>query len=436
MRTFLVRFQLMTGLGIILSCYLLYHHTSVKFGYLEGNSFCTVSAAFDCDKVAKSEFSELFGFPVASFGLVYYFAYLYLATAMKRRLGKTSPEGGSIPVSATEYAEIERRGRALLLFAAALSLPPTLILFGLSELVIGTLCLMCCISYAINILLFVLAYLAPAQKGGLGADLTTGFSQSLSMGTDRLDPLGRLERLSIVLGAVTMLLLASMAPQALVRFHFEPRRMRIFDPEVLAPYVEEWRGAVQHQLPVRTGSLEERDFALGSPTAPITVVEFSDFECPFCQRHAHTLKPWVMANPGKVHFVFKNYPLDQTCNVGLQKRGHLYACKAAKMARCAGVQGEKKFWEMHDALFNFPWDESDDTDPLIEQVGLDAAKFSQCMSDPAFDERIKQDIEEGNRVKIKGTPSFFVNGRQIIVEESMLTAVLSAISNDVKSKGK
>lgn len=143
--------------------------------------------------------------------------------------------------------------------------------------------------------------------------------------------------------------------------------------------------------------------ARGPEDAPVTVVVFSDFQCPFCSKAERTLAQLDADYPGKLRFVFKNNPLPFHNNAKL----------AAKAALAAGEQG--KYWEYHDALFA---DGSElDAESLgrhAEDLGLDIAKFRRAMASKALDAAIDADIAEAKRLDVKGTPTFFINGRRII----------------------
>lgn len=139
----------------------------------------------------------------------------------------------------------------------------------------------------------------------------------------------------------------------------------------------------------------------GAPMAPVTIVEFSDFECPYCGAAAPVLHRTLREFEGRVKLVFKQYPLDQ----------HPRAAVAARASYAAGRQG--KFWEMHDLLFeNQRALEDDDLERCATQLGLDLARFRADMASPEAQARVDQDKAEGRRVGVQGTPTVFVNGRR------------------------
>lgn len=139
----------------------------------------------------------------------------------------------------------------------------------------------------------------------------------------------------------------------------------------------------------------------GPADARVTIVEFSDFHCPFCKRVQPTLNELLAKFPNDVRLVYKHMPLDQL---------HPQARRAAEASWCAQQQG--KFWEFHDQLYAGGPDGSDATLAAVAaRVGLDAAKFQQCMASGDAAAEVQRHVAEGTRFGVSGTPGFFVNGR-------------------------
>jgi protein-disulfide isomerase len=141
----------------------------------------------------------------------------------------------------------------------------------------------------------------------------------------------------------------------------------------------------------------------GSPMAPVTIYEFSDFQCPHCKMAAPYLKKVVEESNGKVKLVFKQYPL----------QGHPKARVAAKAAVAAQKQG--KFWEMHDLLF----EQQDELqranfEDFAKKLGLDMAKFRADMKSAETEKKVDADIAEGRAAGVDSTPSIFVNDRRYV----------------------
>lgn len=138
----------------------------------------------------------------------------------------------------------------------------------------------------------------------------------------------------------------------------------------------------------------------GNPDAPVTIVEFADFQCPFCQKTEATLKALLAKYDGRVRLAFLDFPLTEI---------HSHAEKAAEASHCAGDQG--KFWEYHDDLFA---DQSKlDEASLIEHaksLHLDQTAFRSCLSSGKFKHDVDANREEGTKAGVTGTPSYFING--------------------------
>ena len=141
----------------------------------------------------------------------------------------------------------------------------------------------------------------------------------------------------------------------------------------------------------------------GPEDALVTIVAFSDFECPFCTKGAANLERLSASFDGKVRVVFRNMPLPM----------HAKAEAAALAGLAAHRQG--KFWEMHDALFATQGKfDQDDLDALADEIGLDLEKYRRDIADPALAAALRQDIADAKALGINGTPSFLVNGRLVV----------------------
>lgn len=148
--------------------------------------------------------------------------------------------------------------------------------------------------------------------------------------------------------------------------------------------------------------VSERDHAQGPEGAPVTLVEYGDYECPHCGR-AYPIVQKIQQQMGdRLRFVFRNFPLSEM---------HPHAQHAAEAAESAALQG--KFWEMHDTLFENQR-ALDDTRLLgyAEALGLDREEFSISMKEHRANPRVREDFASGARSGVNGTPTFFINGER------------------------
>jgi protein-disulfide isomerase len=345
--------------GLTLALLLVRQHAQAHAGVV---SFCSINEFVNCDRVATSRFSVVLGIPVAAWGALAYGVALVLALAGLRagRPHETWPAG-------------------LLFLLGALATAAAIALALVSELVIGALCLLCAGSWLVSASLLGSAWRATRPAGvaeAVRADLGVLRARK---------------------GLTFAAALAGVALLALVAAAY-PR------------YWERARAVAQAQQPKPAAPP-----ATGS--GPPVVVVFSDYECPFCAiAHAETKK--LLATRPDVTLVKRHFPLDPTCNPVVKRAMHPNACVLAAAAICAEEQG--KLEPMDDALFanqqaHLP------LETIVAQVGLDPARFKECLGAPSTVRRLQSDVQAGLAVGLKATPTYVVNG---VAHSGQLTADL------------
>jgi protein-disulfide isomerase len=157
------------------------------------------------------------------------------------------------------------------------------------------------------------------------------------------------------------------------------------------------------------------DPVMGPAAAPVTVVEFSDFQCPYCGRAVPAVKEVEAAFPKDVRLVWKHLPLSF----------HQHAMPAALAAEAARAQGgPSKFWAMHDKLFADQAALSDTTyERYAQELGLDLARFRRDVADPKLKARVQEDAQLAQRLGVNGTPTFVVNGETVVGSAALRPAV-------------
>ncbi|NDF16168.1 hypothetical protein EB061_12760 [bacterium] len=327
-------------------------------------SFCNINATFDCTAVEMSRFSELpGGFPLSGFAIAGYLVILVLS------------------VIAWD-AKKRRNLRPWLIGLSSVALAFSAFYLAVMVGVIGKLCLLCLGIDLINTGLFVLALV---QSGDGKSAERTPFPTVIGIGLGSL--------------AVAFLLTKGLDPMA----------------EMKSADLEDHVESVVNS-PVNPISIPPGVFSIGRPDAPITIVKFSDYECPACRLGANSIHPLFKRFEKEVRFVFMNFPLAAECNAdpNLKRTLHPFACEAAAVAVCAGEQG--KFMEAYESLFSHQGDFEKDriADLLLGEVkGLDAARMKECLKAPSTAERIRSDSAFGVSLKVQSTPTFFVNGRKV-----------------------
>jgi len=161
------------------------------------------------------------------------------------------------------------------------------------------------------------------------------------------------------------------------------------------------------------------DPQLGERQAPVKIIEFGDFQCPFCAQTAPILEQTVKNNKGKVELIWKDFPLPD----------HPEAYAAAAAAQCAGRQG--KFWEYHDQLFlNQSSLGQDLYNRIASSLNLNMEKFSSCLSNHEAVPLIKQNIDEARAIGVDSTPYFVINGQVYsgIISQEELNSLINSVS--------
>lgn len=222
-------------------------------------------------------------------------------------------------------------------------------------------------------------------------------------------------------------------PKENLNDQFKGRIKEFLMREEKAKKIDEWLGKKTSKNPVLVYLKKPKrpvaDVSVGnaatygSADAKVTIVEFSDFQCPFCSKGANVLNEIKKKYGKKVRVAFKNYPLPF----------HSHAKVAAIAGLCANEQGSNKFWKMHDEMFA-------NQDKLMEsgliaaaaKVGLDNDKFKSCLKSKKYQKQVEAEMKEGQAIGVKSTPTFFVNG--MLVSGAQPLAVFSEIIDEELAK--
>ena len=171
-----------------------------------------------------------------------------------------------------------------------------------------------------------------------------------------------------------------------------------------------------YNLPVAASSVK------GPPDAPVTLVEFADYQCPFCARNVPLVKQVMDAYPKQVKFVYKEFPLTSI---------HNNAMNASKAAIAAQRQG--KYWERHDKLFeNSSSLGEENLKKIAGEVGLDVAKWEKDYKSPEVEKQVQDDMRLGSQSDVRGTPTMFVDGKR--VQNRSLEGIKAMIDDALKTK--
>lgn len=341
----------------------LYYRAKAAPSHAVVDSFCNISDRWDCVSVARSVYAEFLGIPVAVYGAEFF----GLALAVTLLAG-----GGRIKLRAWDSVVF-----VMMLCAAPISLFMAWIAF----FKIRTLCLLCTTIYGANGVTLLLLGVAHGRR-------------LRELAGEGLRELRR--RLKSNAAQATLLALVVIAVS---QFFWLPR---------LTPTSEEgpklsgdpWQGIPQDGL------------VAGAPRAKARVEIFTDFQCPFCAQLHHLTQQVLKKHPDELQLVHRDFPLDQSCNRVVRRPFHDRSCAAAIFGRCAAEQG--RFWHFSSLLFAHQHDLGPpELERLARTAGLDVDKLRACAGRPAVRAAVQQDIEEGIRRGVNGTPTCFIGGKQV-----------------------
>jgi protein-disulfide isomerase len=175
----------------------------------------------------------------------------------------------------------------------------------------------------------------------------------------------------------------------------------------------------------------EPPHSIGPATAPVTLEEFGDFQCPPCSLFHPILKTMEKEFGPRLRVIFREYPLVPS---------HAHALSAARAAEAAGLQD--KFWEMHDMLFETQkaWEDAENVQPIFEgyatKIGLDLTKFRQELKSQVVEQRIFLDGKRARDLGVQGTPTVFLNGRELPFESLAPERLRVLINNEIAAAGR
>jgi protein-disulfide isomerase/uncharacterized membrane protein len=361
--------------GLALSGYLAVSHYRVHTdpGY---HSFCALSKAINCDTVSSSPYSILWGLPVAVWGMAAYGFMLILASFA----GYNPYEGRQLWAS-------------ILLTAMLFSLS-SLVFAGISAFKIGSYCILCIATYAINFFLVYMGwiirrrYRAQPFLSSLSADLRLLWSQR-----------------KIVIPAMTA-------------FGVGLLMTRLFFPA----YWEAQPPAAS--IHVRSGVTADGHPWIGAEQPLLEIVEFSDYQCFQCRKMHFYLRTLVATHPEKIRLVHRNYPMDHEFNPIVREPFHVGSGLMALLAIHAAASA--KFLEVNDLLFYLVTQRREiRITEIAAKTGMDSQLLAAALQQESYHRQLRKDIRDGIKLGIQGTPSYLINGR--VYEGSIPVEILKPV---------
>jgi uncharacterized membrane protein/predicted DsbA family dithiol-disulfide isomerase len=372
--------------------YLTIQHFQLKLGMSAEPSFCHVNATFNCDAVAVSSPSVLFGMPLALWG-----AWTNLILAIL------------LFISALNLAQDRQR---VLRYATwlALFIASTSIVMGLiSSMVLKTYCLYCIVAYVFSFATLVATRMSNQEN------LFKFFS---------IDIKESLTSHRWVLICLALIPLGAWISQGMIFQNYGLDKLNIYVEESIA----NWHSAPVNNFQNETGLILNR----GGKEPVMTIVEFADFLCPHCKMAYPSVDAFASTREG-VRLIFKPFPLDGVCNKDIEHKGDGVRCLLAEAVLCADKEF-KRGWDMHHLIFDnqesFASGNAEATlKTLSIKIGLDFDAILKCTQSDETKDLLEKMAHEGAIAKIQGTPAIFVNGK--LLERGQLVPVLEGVRNSL-----
>jgi protein-disulfide isomerase/uncharacterized membrane protein len=424
---------LLALLGAGLSFLLLLHHHG------EGDvvdQLCGEGQTSGCATVAASAWSQIAGVPLAAAGV-----FFYLAVAA----------GLTVAAVAADDARDAIAFVCLALTGAALV--ADVFLLAIQAFSIHAFCRLCLATYGLNAAIAAalwparrraaVAKAAAARPDGrlafVGWAVATLAVLAASGGAEAALRARASERSARLLGAPASGASAASTPAASAagtsdaqRWQAEAQRLQqtLDDPQKLDQYFADKAAREFQQASVQTIELKGVP-TKGPSSAPVQVVEFSDFLCPFCRNLAGGLTNFLPQSGDRIAVYYKNYPLEQTCNPKLRATTHPGACVLAFGGLCAQEQG--RFWPYHDKVFGSQLQNPQPADAvrLAREAGLDGKALEECLTAQRTKDKLQSQIEEAQRLGVQATPTLFINGKKL----PRINDFVQVVDKEAQAKG-
>lgn len=379
-------------LAILTHAYLTNHYYPLKYGMAPTESLCQLGDKMDCDVAATSKYSSVLGVPLSVFGMTFHVILLLMVISVW-----------------TGLSENKQRTLRVATLLAGFSVGASLLLAVISATQLTAWCPFCILGYVFSIIIFAVLWLLledPLSK--ITSDIRGLFTESRWL----------------LAGLVLIPVSAAITHKAITK-SFGGDRLE----SIVRSAVSEWKVNPKVDLSAFSPALVKGP---DDNQARMTLVEFADFRCGHCAQAAPSVHAFLKAHTD-VRFQFYNFPLDGECNEEIGS-GDGVSCRLAKAVTCVGQSNSSQGFKLHDYIFkNQKVFQStrkvSEVDEKLKAAAV-AAELNwddvlSCMDDPATHETVKAQAKAGAMAKIRGTPTFFVDGR--LLSRGQFIPVLKAV---------
>ena len=361
----------LAGLGLAIKLAFIYY--AANYDRYALSSFCSINEFIDCDGVARTIFSQFLGIPLAYWGIFFYLIVLFLTVVDKFKNLKW-----------LKFLEVFKNPKAYIAFLGLVSFLCSMVLAGISIHLIKKICILCFMTYIIDLIIAILASDLSFKNLGLSIKTTV---------LDFIDGFKHYPKTAIIL----ILLFTSFITYSGVTLNFVPN--------------VKYTKAIMKYREMKKNPYRVNGNVLGNENGNVVIELYSDFVCPLCYINNIMLHQAVheFKNIKVIHY---NYPFDRDCNSHVSRTMHPKACFMSRAAIAASKQGN--YWGMSSLLYENQPQSMKAVGNLAIELNLDIDRFYADMNDLRTAEELGLDIEKAAALKIDATPTMYINGRRYV----------------------
>ncbi len=368
-----IAIQVLAFIGLALSIELAFIYYSANYDKYALSSFCSINDFVDCDGAARTTTSQFLGIPLAYWGIFFYILVLFLSIVDKLK-----------NIKFLKFLEVFKEPRAYITFLASIAFICSMILAGISIFKIHKLCLLCFVTYFIDLIIAVTA------AGGMFKNIVIDFKTTF---IDFIDGAKKYFKTFLVLLIAAVSFLAYSG----ITLNFVPKVKRTRD--------------IMKYRKIEYNPYRIKGNVLGVENGTVVIELYSDYVCPLCYIHNIMLHQ-AAKEFSNLKIIHHNYPFDRACNPYIGVNMHPDACFMSKGALAAAKQGN--YWEMSSLLYENQPKKMKDMIKLADQLGFDKNKFIQDFESKEISEELDNEIKSGSKLEIDATPTMYVNGEKIV----------------------
>ena len=360
-------------IGLALSIELAFIYYSANYDKYALSSFCSINDFIDCDGAARTTTSQFLGIPLAYWGIFFYILVLFLSVVDKLK-----------NIKFLKFLEVFKEPRAYITFLGTIAFLCSMVLASISLFKIHKLCILCFITYLIDLVIAVTA--ADGMFKNIVADYKTTFK-------DFIDGAKKYFKTFLVLLIASVSLLAYSG----ITLNF-------------VPHVKKNKAIMKYRK-IKYNPYRVKGNTLGTENGTVVIELYSDYVCPLCYIHNIMLHQ-AAKDFSNLKIIHHNYPFDRECNPYIGVNMHPNACFMSKGALAAAKQGN--YWELSSLLYENQPKKMDEMIKLADQLGFDKNKFVQDFESEEISEELDNEIKNGSKLEIDATPTMYVNGDKIV----------------------